>query len=308
MPQTSPRVLIIRLDAIGDALALAPLLQALGERAIPVDLLLSTRNADAFSTRAARAIFTDAAAVPRGVYSHALVATEDASGYRIAKAVGAGVRVGFANGWGKPFKTLWARSLLTNTVYRSAGLDRRAPHECAVLFSLGASLLPGARPTRDAALLRPLVIDGDPVRADDVVFQVTDKWQRLGMSLRDVVEAARAARVTRAVGPTNEEAFIGAFERASSTPVERFADMHPWKNAIASAALLVAPDSGAAHVAGMTGTPTVVVFPPMRKLERQLARWAPWAAPYRTLEATTGWPERVAPAVTALRSGGAGTT
>lgn len=307
MPQTSPRVLIVRLDAIGDALALTPLLQALGERAIPVDLLLSPRNAEAFSTRAARAIFTDPAAVPHGAYSHALVATEDASGYRIAKTVGAEVRVGFANGWGKPFKTLWVRSLLTSPIYRSAGLDRRAPHECAVLFALGASLLGDARPTREAALLRPLVIEGDPASTDDIVFQVTDKWQRLGMSLDDVAAAARAASATRAVAAANEEAYSAAFERASGIAVERFADVTSWKNAIATAALLVAPDSGAAHVAGMTGTPTIVVFPPMRNLERQLARWAPWAAPYRTVEASAGWPDRIAPAVTALRSRGAET-
>lgn len=302
MPQTSPRVLIVRLDAIGDALALTPLLQALGERAIPADLLLSARNAQAFSTRAARSVFIDPAAVPHGAYTHVLVATEDASGYRIAKAVGAAVRVGFANGWGKPFKTLWVRSLLTNPIYRSAGLDRRAPHECAVLFELGATLLGDAQPTRDAALLCPLVIDGDIARTDDVVFQVTDKWQRSGISLHDVVAAAREAHVTRAVASEREEDFSAAFERASGMSVERFADVRPWKSAIASAALLVAPDSGAVHVAGMTGTPTVVVFPPMRNLDRQLARWAPWAAPYRTIEATVGWPDRIAPAVTALRS------
>jgi hypothetical protein len=308
MPQTSPRVLIVRLDAIGDALALTPLLQALRERAIPVDLLLSSRSAEAFSRSAARAIYTDPSALVRGAYTHALVATEDASGYRIAKAVGAGVRVGFANGWGKPFKTLWVHSLLTNPIYRSAGLDRRAPHECAVLFQLGAALLGDAQPTRDAALLRPLVLDGDVARTADVVFQVTDKWQRSGMSLDDVVVAARAARVTRAVASASEEAYSAAFERASGLPVERFADVPSWKYAIASATLLVAPDSGAAHVAGMTGTPAVVVFPTMRNLERQLARWAPWAAPYRTIEASAGWPERVAPAVTALRSRGADTT
>ncbi len=307
MPQTSPRVLIVRLDAIGDALALTPLLQALGERAIPVDLLLSARNLDAFSERAARAVFTDPAVVPRGAYSHALVATENASGYRIAKTVGAEVRTGFANGWGKPFKTLWVRSLLTNPIYRSAGLDRRAPHECEVLFALGVSLLGDARPTRDAELLRPLVIDGDPMRTDDVVFQVTDKWRRLGMSLRDVVAAARAARATRAVASANEEPFSAAFERASGMPVERFGDVRSWKSAIASAALLIAPDSGAVHVAGMTGTPTVVVFPPMHNLQRQLARWAPWAAPYRTIEATDGWPERIALAVMALRNRDAAT-
>lgn len=302
MKQPSPRVLIVRLDAIGDALALTPLLQALDERAIAVDLLLSDRNAAAFSTQAARTILTDAANVHPGTYTHVLVATEDAVGYRVAMTSEAPIRVGFANGWGKPFKTLWVRSLLTHPIYRSAGLDRRAPHECEVLFALGAPLLGDAQPTRDAALLRPFVVDDDVPRGNDVVFQATDKWTRSGMTFDDVLAAARAAGATRVVASAREESFAGAFERASGMTVERFADLRPWKSVVASAAVLVAPDSGAVHVAGMTGTPTVAVFPPMRHLRRQLARWAPWAAPYRAIEAAAGWPERIAPAVTALRN------
>jgi ADP-heptose:LPS heptosyltransferase len=47
------------------------------------------------------------------------------------------------------------------------------------------------------------------------------------------------------------------------------------------------------HVAGMVGTPTVAVFPPIRDFELQLARWAPWAAPYRALRAEGNWPDQV---------------
>ena len=40
--------------------------------------------------------------------------------------------------------------------------------------------------------------------------------------------------------------------------------------------------------------PTLAVYPPMRDLGLQIARWAPWAAPYRTVVAEQGWPERAA--------------
>ncbi|MDP9025767.1 MAG: hypothetical protein M3N13_10385, partial [Candidatus Eremiobacteraeota bacterium] len=51
----SPSVLLIRLDAIGDALALAPLLHAFHSASIPVDLVLRTVNREALSPLASRA-------------------------------------------------------------------------------------------------------------------------------------------------------------------------------------------------------------------------------------------------------------
>ncbi|HTX58101.1 MAG TPA: hypothetical protein VMH02_00395, partial [Verrucomicrobiae bacterium] len=56
MPQSSPSVLIIRLDAIGDALALVPLLAALRAREIPADVVLRPVNAEALSSRAVRRV------------------------------------------------------------------------------------------------------------------------------------------------------------------------------------------------------------------------------------------------------------
>ncbi len=124
-------------------------------------------------------------------YSHVLVATEDSAGYRLAAATGAPVRIGFLNAWGKPFKTLWARRILTDGIYRSAGLDRRAPHECEVLFRLGEPLVNGERPTRDLDELRPLLIDDGSAPDDRVAIQITDKWERLGISFEEVVEMVR---------------------------------------------------------------------------------------------------------------------
>ncbi len=104
MPRVSPSVLIIRLDAIGDALALTPLLAALRRRAIPVDVVLQRSNAGIFSSRAVRSVVvadfelrSSAAFEPAAIerlgrdlqsrgYSHVLVATEDPGGYRLAGA------------------------------------------------------------------------------------------------------------------------------------------------------------------------------------------------------------------------------
>jgi ADP-heptose:LPS heptosyltransferase len=320
MPQDSPSVLIIRLDAIGDALALAPLLAAFAERAIPVDLVLRSANAGIFASRAARRLisapFDMRSSRPANLerldalggelshagYSHVLVATEDPGGYRLAGATRAPVRIGFSNGWGKPLKTLWTRRFLTTTVYRAAGLDPRAPHECEVLFRLGAPLLGDATPTRDCVALRPLVIENEPAPSDRVVMQITDKWKRLGISNDDVVRMVQrvAGFDGRFITSSSEVAYAMEIERATGARVERFDAIDDWKNAIAAAPALLAPDSGAMHVAGTIGTPVVGVFPPSAQFELQVGRWSPWAAPHRIVKAEGDWPARAADALAQL--------
>ncbi len=321
MPEVSPSVLIIRLDAIGDAVALTPLLAALRRRAIVVDVVLSPANAGTFAPPAARHIVVadfelrsgrratlDAigrlgAALRANAYSHVLVATEDPGGYRLAGAVGAPVRAGFADPWGKPLKALWSRRLLTTMIYRSAGLDRHAPHECEVLFRLGTSLLDGEEPTRNLAALRPLLVESEPPPSERVAIQITDKWRRLGIPFEDVVELVR--RVANAgepqlVSAATEASYAERVASATSLPIAYFDRLAPWKAAIAAAPVVVTPDSGALHVAGMIGTPVVAVFPPSRDYALQVARWSPWAAPHRIVRAGPDWPARAGDALAQL--------
>ena len=318
MPLTSPSILVIRLDAIGDALALTPLLAALRERAIPVDLVLRGANAEIFSSRAAREVYVAPFALRsstpanlreirafgtrlrQNAYTDTLVATEDPGGYRLARAVGSPHRVGFVNGLGKPFKTMWASLILTRAIVRSAGLDPRAPHECVVLWELGRDLVGDATIPRDPNVLRPLVLDHEVPRGNRIAFQVSDKWERLGIEFAQVVRALRSAAQfgdVHAIAAANESAYAQRIEATAGIAVERFIALGPWKEAIANAAAIIAPDSGAVHVAGMVGTPTVAVFPPIRDFELQLARWAPWAAPYCALRAEGSWPDQVAGAL-----------
>lgn len=303
-------------------MALCPLRAALLEQSIPVDAVLGAGNIDAFAPDAlgerwvapfalrdaTRANLAEIAAfgatlAQRG-YSHALVATEDPGGYRLARASGAAHRIGFANGWGKPFKTVWVRSLLTQTLYRPANLDTRAVRESEVLFELGRGLLgPAAKPTRDVRVLRPLVIDNDPPRDSRIGFQVTDKWERLGISFDEVIACARSlpSNSIRAFGSRAESEYAARFSRGTGLDVELFASVTDWKTAIAGASVLIAPDGGAIHVAGMVGTPVVAVFPSQPNFTSQSARWSPWAAPFEIVEAGAEWPETAAQCALALR-------
>lgn len=324
MALSSPSVLLVRLDAIGDALAMTPLVEALRERDIPVSAVLRPVNAHAFAkgtfaetivanfrqrdeSAENRRLIAAAAGELRGRFTHALIATEDPAGYRLAYAAGIRNRIGFENGWGKPLKTLWVRRLCTQTVYRTAGLDPRAPHECRVIFELGRTLLnTDAQPTRDVDVLRRLVVDGDVEPDARIALQVTDKWERLGASLGDLVELARrmaARRTIRYIASAAENAFAERFRSAAGVEVESFEALAPWKFAIASAKALVAPDSGALHVAGMTGTPTIAAYQPVRMFASQTARWAPWAAPYRRVAIEDAWQIVAADALEDLLSG-----
>ena len=76
-------------------------------------------------------------------YSHVLVATEDPGGYRLAGSVGAPVRIGFADPWGKPLKTLWSRRFLTGQHLSQRGTR-----------SARAARVRGALPPRRAAARR----------------------------------------------------------------------------------------------------------------------------------------------------------
>jgi ADP-heptose:LPS heptosyltransferase len=323
MPEVSPSVLIIRLDAIGDALALTPLLASLSRHAVPVDLVLCEANAGIFTARAARSIVTAAfeqrssarsnlMAIERlgrelrqREYSHVFVATEDPGGYRLAGSVGAPVRLGFADPWGKPFKTLWSRRFLTGSIYRSAGLDPHAPHECEVLFRLGRALLGEESPTRDLAALRPLVLEREPAMGERIAVQITDKWERLGIASEQLVELLHRIAATstpRLLAAAREVEYAERIARASGFSVDYFDELEPWKDAIAAATAIVTPDSGALHVAGMIGTPVVAVFPPVRDYALQVARWAPWAAPHHIVRADEDWPARADDALAQLRS------
>jgi ADP-heptose:LPS heptosyltransferase len=154
-------------------------------------------------------------------------------------------------------------------------------------------------------VLRRLVIDEEPAPDPRVAMQITDKWHRLGAPLESVVELARRIaqmREVRFLCAAREREYGARFSAESGFPVEFFEHLPPWKTALAAARAIVAPDSGAAHIAGMTGTPVVVCFA-ATDFALQISRWSPWAAPYRAVKIDGSWPLIAADALGALLSG-----
>ncbi len=259
-------------------------------------MVLSPKNEGAFSKSAVDRVYVEQPALggrlAQNCYDYALVATEDASGYRLARASGAKIRIGFANGWGKPLKSLWARSLLTRTVYRTAGLDPRAPHESRVLFQLGSEIVGTSKIPRDPRILRGFVVDAQPQPDERVVMQITGKWQRLGAARKAVAGFARNLQQhypMRFVAAESEREFAQVVAADAGISIDYFHELASWKDALAAAKAVVAPDSGAVHVAGMTGTPVVAAFG-QKDFALQTGRWSPWAAPYKLVEIRGDWP------------------
>jgi len=295
------KILLVRLDGIGDALACTPLIFALREAGHTLGAALSDRNANLFapgvfaaqhvleripwprhgSTPESTARARASIAVMR--YDIALVASEEPEAYRLA--AGIRERVGFITGWAKPFKTLWARTQLTRAIFRPASLRARA-HEVEILFELGSGYV-GARasrndlpaPSRDPLALRTIVQGDTPLpERRGIVFQLGTKWTALGVAPERLraLSVALIGRGARAIVSAGEAAAVRAI--TGDLSIDVLPALADWKDAVDRAAVLVSPDTGAVHLAGMLGVPVVAVFG-AHQADAQIARWRPWAAP-----------------------------
>jgi ADP-heptose:LPS heptosyltransferase len=219
-------------------------------------------------------------------YDVALIASEEPEAYRLARVARIPVRVGFHNGWAKPFKSWWVRRQLTRALYRPASATRETLPEVETLFALGAGLHGERNPTHAVARLRPLVLDDGPAPDARVAIQISPKFAGAGLGERaftKVVATLAARHPCFALAVEKDAAFARSVVAAAGIALETPADVRAWKARIAAARALVTPDSGAAHVAGMSGTPAVVLFGAGPSLARDVIRWRPWASPSRSL-------------------------
>jgi ADP-heptose:LPS heptosyltransferase len=294
------RVLIVRLDGIGDAAVCTPLLAALRAAGHAVGMALTTRNAGLFapgvlvaehvleripwpahgSTPESSARAADEIAALH--YDVALIASEEPEAFALAAPIAQ--RVGFTTSWMRPFKTLWVRAHTTAQVSRAQSVGGEDAHEVEVLYRLGGGLVDAPAPSSDPLRLRALLLGGPVAPRGDVVLQAGPKWAAVGVPAA-VLRAAVARWQPdglRVLGAPADAAQVEAELGVVPATFERLGD---WVAALAAARVVVSVDSGAAHVAGMLGVPVVDVFPNARFAE-QVRRWRPWAGPSRTLRAS----------------------
>ena len=160
-------------------------------------------------------------------------------------------------------------------------------------------------PTTEMLRLRPLVVDAAPMdnfarvhEGPYIALQLTTKWAAMSISHKQLALWARELREIaplRLLASEEESEEVRSVGELLGTDVSRIhatifqgrEGVRAWKSALADAATVVTPDSGAAHVAGMTGVACVDVFPDDRHAEIQIERWRPWASPSTPLLATT---------------------
>jgi ADP-heptose:LPS heptosyltransferase len=296
------RVLLVRLDGIGDAAVCTPLIAGLRAAGHEVGVALTTRNAGIFARRAIvaehvleRIPWPAHGSTPESTaraqaeiaamrYDAALIASEEPEAYALAAPVP--VRAGFTTGWARPLKTLWVRSKLTRAVDRSQRPGGEDAHEAEVLYRLGAGLVREPRAPVDQVALRAVLADGDPAlrTASGLVLQAGPKWRAAGVPddvLRAIVEKLAPYGLRVVAGPGEAD----AVRAATGVTPETFAGVRAWVGALDAATIVITVDTGAAHVAGMLGPSVVDVFPD-EHFESQLRRWRPWVSAYRAFRAS----------------------
>ena len=302
------KFLLVRLDGIGDALVCVPMLEGL-RRAYPdarFGAICSPANADVFSKRlnviyvlgGDATVGSLAPRLHRAGYTHAIVATEEVAGYKLARASGASRRSGFWHQFEKPLKSLWQYAQLTDRVYRPAAWTSQPEHEVQTLYRLAMPFGAGARIPDNADDLRSWLRVGQTKTRRDartaLGFQVTAKlvsgdWGPVALAAMcdGAVRASGLAQAMLLVAPGDEGLAQAILEHLPSARRERTrlvppATVSQWFDAIDALAGLVTPDSGAAHAAGMLGVPLIDLFEEARfgQLSRQ---WRPWAAPHRCI-------------------------
>lgn len=314
------RVLLVRLDGVGDAAVCVPLLAALRTAGHEVGVALTTRNAGIFARSAIAAEHVleripwplhgstpeSTARTKREIaeagYEVALIASEEPEAFALAAPIAR--RVGFTTGWARPLKTLWVRARTTSTVDRSQRIGGDDAHEVEVLYRLGSELALEPAPPVDLQRLRRTLLDvdsGQIGRGGVVVLQAGTKWRSAGVSdeaLRAIVQDLGAfdLRVVATAGEAEE------MRKALGVVPETFRSLRGWVEALAAASIVVTVDTGAAHVAGMLGVRVVDVFPDAH-FGAQVPRWRPWAAPYRALRASEVGGGTTATLIEAVRDG-----
>ena len=288
--------MLVRVDGIGDALACTPLIAALRDAGHTMSAVLTTRNAAIFASRTFERVhvleripwpkhgytrrtwepaLAEAAAAS---YDVALIASEEPQAYTFAKLARIPARVGFHNGWQKPFKSMWARRELTTAIYRPAHQPQRPLHEVQTLFKLGRELQGEHTPTKDLERLRPLILESDIERTGARIVQITSKWisrERTPDVLR-VWFGALAQRRWSGLCSSAERKLASEIAEPAGLAIQYCDELTQWKGAIARAAHVLTPDTGAAHVAGMLGVRCTDLFEAHR-YEAQVRQWAPWS-------------------------------
>ncbi len=318
-------VVIVRTDRIGDLLVSTPAIRNV-RVALPearITLVTSPSCADVLKGwDAIDDIVVFDWAAPRNGRAHVVEGlrraapdvvcafTPQSRVYALARRLGAPVRVGFGYR-SRPLDHAVARLLLTHPVFsrvpETPAGSHRVPHHAEELLAVVQALGIPAPPRRmevpiaeaDRAWVEALLVKRGATSAP-ILLHLSHKWLDEGWNSDHVVALIEALvligdqrQVAITVGPGDARVWNVVrlnVERMATTNrlfVVEHASFGRWAALIASAALVVSPDTGAIHVGSATGRPVFGVYARHRfhVFSRQ---WGPWMVPCQAVAKTRG--------------------
>ena len=311
------KILVLRLDGLGDTLLTLPLIDGLKNRwpDCEITFLASPRGASVFEAdpRISQLWVRELSAMSRpdkialgrqirsAAFDQVFCLNEKfwpAVWTYMSKAT---VRVGFDPGWSQPPKTLLRRLTLTHRLPAANDPSQASIHEVQRYTALAALAgcsdaagpmrltLPPAAQDWAKTVLEELAPDSAELL---IGLHLSAKWGSEGWGDGTCLAVARAlldrfpqTRLAVTAGP-GEEKF---FEKAAAVlPQGRFRlftrlELMQWAALIARCRALVSMDTGAVHLAAAVGTPVAVVFPE-KNFVHASSRWSPWQVPHRILQ------------------------
>jgi ADP-heptose:LPS heptosyltransferase len=309
------RILLIRIDALGDTILTTPLINEL-KRHRPdaeITVLASQRGHPALEGSGDlqdiiifdhEKVALDEArritiALAGKKFNAAIIVSEKIWGYILPFWARIPLRIGFTPGISSPFKAMLCRVLLTHRVpYLNVPERAMGEHEVErqkrLLLPLGINGVPG--PLRlhlnkgdkeDAlATLKDRGFSGE---GRLLALHLSEKWVREGYNellivtlLEKLGSAYPQVTLLLTYGAGDEGLARKIMEVIKERQVITFSDssFRKWSAMLSLADLVITMDTSASHVAAAFGVPVIDVFPE-QYYEHCAERWHPWKVPYR---------------------------
>lgn len=315
--KSSIRILVVRMDRLGDALLTTPMLAALRRNYIDAYITVLASHAStpalAKNTRIDELITVDlqksrlpdrlrlAKELRNRKFDITICVSEKRRARIITWLAGSRMRIGFYPGWTQPIVSLFCHLGLTHAV-RSEHLPNNVQtlHEVErlmlLLRPLGIDACSGPLEVSlsddDSNWARDWLAARVPRDATPIAVNLNTKWLADGWRVQDIVlvleqflENIPAAFLIITSDESSAELAHSVYEQADSNRLCTLvgSSFDQWASITACCRVVVTTDTGTAHLAAALGIPVVDIFPSL-DFEKCSKRWSPWCKKKRAIQ------------------------